>query len=302
MTAPAVEVHGLRKAFGSVQAVDDVSFFVHPGEILGFLGPNGAGKTTTIRSIMGVVAADAGLVRIHGRAPDRDLRRRIGYLPEERGLHLNARLLDAVAYLGELKGMPRGLARTRAEAWLIRLELGDALQRRTKELSRGMAQKAQVAAALINDPDILILDEPTQNLDPINVELLLGIIQEQRADGRALVISTHVMSQVESLADRIYLIAEGRGILTGEVADVRRRYAPNAVRFETPDSVDGVAGITNLRREGDGYYAELMAGATPDRVLRALVTGGIRVNRFERVLASLDDVFIQAVREARSDA
>ena len=295
---PALEIQGLRKSFADVTAVRDVSLTVEPGEILGLLGPNGAGKTTTIRAVMGIVAPDAGEIRIHGETPTIELRRRIGYLPEERGLHRGVRTLDAVEYLGRLKGLGRAQARFRAEAWLGRLDLGEATSRKTDGLSRGMAQKAQIAATLLTDPDILILDEPTQNLDPINVKLLLDIIRKRRDAGAAIVISTHVMSQVEHLADRIYLIADGRGVIEGRVADVRRAYAPNAVRFASPDRVADLPGVAELRDEDGGYYAVLDEGVAPETVLRELVQRGVRIDRFERALASLDDVFIQAVREA----
>jgi len=299
---PALEIRGLRKSFADVTAVRDVSLTVNPGEILGLLGPNGAGKTTTIRAVMGIVAPDAGDIRIHDQAPTIELRRRIGYLPEERGLHRGVRTLDAVEYLGRLKGLGRAQARLRAESWLGRLDLGEATSRKTDGLSRGMAQKAQIAATLLTDPDILILDEPTQNLDPINVKLLLDIIRERRDAGAAIVISTHVMSQVEDLADRIYLIADGRGVVEGRVADVRHAYAPNAVRFASPDRVADLPGVAELREEDGAYYAVLADGVAPETVLRELVQRGVRIDRFERALASLDDVFIQAVREAGHDA
>ena len=299
---PALEIRGLRKSFADVTAVRDVSLTVNPGEILGLLGPNGAGKTTTIRAVMGIVTPDAGDIRIHDQAPTIELRRRIGYLPEERGLHRGVRTLDAVEYLGRLKGLGRAQARLRAESWLGRLDLGEATSRKTDGLSRGMAQKAQIAATLLTDPDILILDEPTQNLDPINVKLLLDIIRERRDAGAAIVISTHVMSQVEDLADRIYLIADGRGVVEGRVADVRHAYAPNAVRFASPDRVADLPGVAELREEDGAYYAVLADGVAPETVLRELVQRGVRIDRFERALASLDDVFIQAVREAGRDA
>ena len=299
---PALEIKGLRKSFADVTAVRDVSLTVNPGEILGLLGPNGAGKTTTIRAVMGIVTPDAGDIRIHDQAPTIELRRRIGYLPEERGLHRGVGTLDAVEYLGRLKGLGRAQARLRAESWLGRLDLGEATSRKTDGLSRGMAQKAQIAATLLTDPDILILDEPTQNLDPINVKLLLDIIRERRDAGAAIVISTHVMSQVEDLADRIYLIADGRGVVEGRVADVRRAYAPNAVRFVSPDRVADLPGVAELREEDGAYYAVLADGVAPETVLRELVQRGVRIDRFERALASLDDVFIQAVREAGHDA
>jgi len=299
---PALEIRGLRKSFADVTAVRDVSLTVNPGEILGLLGPNGAGKTTTIRAVMGIVTPDAGDIRIHDQAPTIELRRRIGYLPEERGLHRGVGTLDAVEYLGRLKGLGRAQARLRAESWLGRLDLGEATSRKTDGLSRGMAQKAQIAATLLTDPDILILDEPTQNLDPINVKLLLDIIRERRDAGAAIVISTHVMSQVEDLADRIYLIADGRGVVEGRVADVRHAYAPNAVRFASPDRVADLPGVAELREEDGAYYAVLADGVAPETVLRELVQLGVRIDRFERALASLDDVFIQAVREAGHDA
>ena len=214
MDAPVLSARRLRKQYGSFIAVEDLTFDVYPGEIFGLLGPNGAGKTSTIRILMDIFKADSGEVELLGRPPGRS-RERVGYLPEERGLYRDQRVTEVLVYLARLKGVDTATARQRVQAWLERVELADWGDKRIKELSRGMQQKVQFVASLIHDPDLLILDEPFQGLDPVNVELLKGLMRSQVSEGRSIVLSAHQMNLVEELCDRILLINEGRAVLYG---------------------------------------------------------------------------------------
>ncbi|MEJ2559098.1 MAG: ATP-binding cassette domain-containing protein, partial [Anaerolineae bacterium] len=225
-----LEVKNLVKRYGNFNAVDDLSFEVYQGDVFGLLGPNGAGKTTTIRTIMDILKPDAGTVSVLGQPPGA-ARSRIGYLPEERGLYRDLKVLDVLIYLAELKGTSRATAHQRALTWLERVELADWAERKVKDLSRGMQQKLQFVASLVHDPELLILDEPFQGLDPVNVELLKGLIRELQREGKTLVLSAHQMNLVEALCDRILLINQGKGVLYGSLAEIKRRYAPHAVRL-----------------------------------------------------------------------
>ncbi len=211
MNVPLV-VSNLTKRYDAVTAVDDLSFEVHEGEVFGLLGPNGAGKTTTIRIAMGIFGADEGSVSVLGGRPDA-ARHRVGYLPEERGLYRDLKVLDTLTYLAELKGVPRKMAGERALGWLVRVDLAEWAHRPVHDLSRGMQQKVQFVASLVHDPDLLILDEPFQGLDPVNVELLNDLIRELQAQGKTIVLSAHEMSLVEALCDRIVLISRGTSVL-----------------------------------------------------------------------------------------
>ncbi|HEC22866.1 MAG TPA: ATP-binding cassette domain-containing protein, partial [Chloroflexi bacterium] len=216
MTHALLEVQGLTKRYDSFTAVDSLSFEVRKGEVFGLLGPNGAGKTTTIRIIMDILKPDGGEVRILGQPPG-TTREQVGYLPEERGLYRNLKVLDTLVYLAELKGTPRAEAHRRGLAWLEKVELAGWAGKKVKDLSRGMQQKLQFIASLIHDPELLILDEPFQGLDPVNVELLKGLIRELQAQGKTIMLSAHQMNLVEALCDRILLINQGKSVLYGEL-------------------------------------------------------------------------------------
>ncbi len=222
MTA-TLELAGLRKTFGDFVAVDDVSLAVPAGTIFGLLGPNGAGKTTTIRMIMDILAPDAGEIRLFGRPRTRGDLERIGYLPEERGLYRKMTVADHLAFLGELRGLSRRDATARAGNWLERLDIADRAQRKVEELSKGLQQKVQIAGTLIHEPELVILDEPFSGLDPINQSLFKDLLAEYKRQGRTILFSTHVMEQAEKLCDAIGLISRGRVVLSGELAEIKRR-------------------------------------------------------------------------------
>ena len=225
-----LELEHVRKTYGQVVAVDDVSLAVPRGTICGLLGPNGAGKTTTIRVIMRITLPDRGAVRLDGVAIDDDLRERIGYLPEERGLYRKMRAADHLTFLGEVRGLPRPEAKKRAEQWLERLGLADKARRRVEELSRGMQQKVQFAGAVIHDPELVILDEPFSGLDPIATRMLKDEVAAMRERGTTVLFSTHVLPQAEELCDHLCLINRGRVILQGSLAEIQARFARPACR------------------------------------------------------------------------
>jgi ABC-2 type transport system ATP-binding protein len=290
-----LEVKNLLKRYGNFNAVDDLSFEVYQGDVFGLLGPNGAGKTTTIRTIMDILKPDEGTVSVLGQPPGA-ARSRIGYLPEERGLYRDLKVLDVLIYLAELKGTSRATAHQRALTWLERVELADWAERKVKDLSRGMQQKLQFVASLVHDPELLILDEPFQGLDPVNVELLKGLIRELQREGKTLALSAHQMNLVEALCDRILLINQGKGVLYGPLAEIKRRYAPHAVRLRTPASIENLPGVARVEQR-DGTFTLTLQDVTPQELLQTLVERNIQVECFEVASAPLEEIFIAVVKE-----
>jgi len=299
MTQKMLEVHNLVKRYNGFTAVDALSFEVYEGEIFGLLGPNGAGKTTAIRTIMDICRPDEGTVQVLGQPPG-TARERIGYLPEERGLYRDLKVLEVLVYLAELKGTPRSVARPRALTWLERVELADWADHKVKDLSQGMQQKLQFVASLVHDPELLILDEPFQGLDPINVELGKGLIRELQGEGKTVVLSTHQMNLVEALCERILLINHGRAVLYGPLDEIKRRHAPHTVRLRTPAPLDALAGVARVEQRDDTFTLTL-EGITPQELLRTLVERNIPVEAFEVATVPLEEIFI-AVVKGRSDA
>jgi ABC-2 type transport system ATP-binding protein len=293
----AVNVSHLAKRFGETQAVADVSFAVEEGEIFGLLGPNGAGKTTTIRMMLDIFKPDAGEVRVFGGALDLAKKRRIGYMPEERGLYKDLKLEPTLVYLATLKGLDERTARSRLGGWLERFDLADDGQKKVKELSRGMQQKAQIIATLLHEPDLIIVDEPFAGLDPVATRLVKQVLDEQRGVGRAVLMSTHQMHQVEALCDRIVLIDEGRTVLYGPVDDIKRNFAGNAVTVEAQGDLSGLPGVLETRRENGAYHLTLATGTDPQAVLRALASrDNLKIERFELAEPSIDDIFVTVVQ------
>jgi len=289
-----LEAHNLVKRYDGFTAVDDLSFQVNQGEIFGLLGPNGAGKTTTIRIIMDIFKSDAGTVRILGQPPG-TVRERIGYLPEERGLYRDLKVLDVLLYLAALKGMPRPVARERALTWLERLDLADWAGRKVKDLSRGMQQKLQFVVSVVHDPDILILDEPFQGLDPVNVDLLKGLTRDLQREGKTVLLSAHQMNLVEVLCDRIVLINRGQAVLYGSLEEIKERYAAQTVRLRTPATLDALPGVARIERQDDEFVLTL-DDISPQELLATLVQQNIPVEAFEVGTVPLEEIFITVVK------
>jgi ABC-2 type transport system ATP-binding protein len=276
---------------------------VPTGGIFGLLGPNGAGKSTTIRLIMSILAPDEGRITLFGTGQDsRTLSARIGYLPEERGLYKKMKVLDHLVFLGEVKGIARGDARTRALAWLERLELGAWAQRKVEDLSKGMQQKVQFAGALLHEPELVILDEPFSGLDPINAQVMKDIVLEIARSGRTVLFSTHVMEQAERMCDRVAIIARGKLVVNGTVAQVKADFGGRHVALgfaHGRERAEAVLADPRLVARLDDYGAsaelKMAEGADPERLLAALVQAGVGLRRFEIVEPSLQAIFIAKV-------
>ncbi len=295
MPSAMLKIRNLIKCYGDFTAVDDLSFEVYAGEVFGLLGPNGAGKTTTIRTVMDIFKPDAGSVSVLGQPPG-VARSQVGYLPEERGLYRDLKVLETLVYLAQLKGMAGSVATQRAMAWLERVELADWAGRRVKDLSRGMQQKLQFVASLVHDPDLLILDEPFQGLDPVNVEMLKGMIRSLQQEGKTIVLSAHQMNLVEALCDRIVLINHGRAVLYGSLAEIKRCHSAHTVRLRTPAAIDDLPGVAAIERH-DGTSTLTLAGITPQDLLRTLVERAVPVETFEVASMPLEEIFISVVKE-----
>ncbi len=295
---PIVEVSHLQKHFGQVQAVSDVSFAVYPGEIFGLLGPNGAGKTTTIRMMLDIFHPDGGEVSIFGCAMTESHKSRLGYLPEERGLYKDLKLEPALLYLAQLKGLSKADARQRLEQWLRRFDLYEHRQKKIKELSHGMQQKAQLIAALLHEPDLLVIDEPFAGLDPVNTRLVKEIIKEQCAAGRAVIMSTHQLYQVEALCSRIALINQGRTVLYGQLSEIKQQFAGNAVEVVGDGAFDTLPGVRSVKQVDGAWHLYLEDGIQPRDLLRAIaLRDDMTLLRFEISYPSLDDIFISVVSQ-----
>ncbi len=307
-------VEAISKQFGDLQAVDAISFEVHPGEIFGFLGPNGAGKTTTLRMIMGITRPDSGRVLFHGR--DEVDRGGIGYLPEERGLYEDARLVDVLVYLGTLRGMSRSDAHREAMRWIQRMGLGDRYKHKVSALSKGNQQKIQFAGAVLHRPELAALDEPFAGLDPLNQELFLDLIRELKEQGTAVLLSAHQLDLVERLCDRFFLISNGRRLLAGTLSELRRLEMGGAGEIlEIDVHAPGGAAPAPFRWAGDGDRAleiawEPMSGdraraeiALPEDQslgpLLASLSDRYDVRRVHTRALSLHEIYVHAVRADR---
>jgi len=293
----AVRLDEVTKCFGDVRAVDGLSLRVPAGSVYGFLGPNGAGKTTTLRMIMNILGADSGRIEVLGNAPGGPARDRIGYMPEERGLYRKMTVGKVLAYFGALKGVSAAELATRVPQWLGRVELSGWAERKVEELSRGMHQKLQFAVTCISDPDPLILDEPFSGLDPVNLDLLKGIILEMRGQGKTFLFSTHVMHEAEQLCDFILLINKGRAVLNGTLDQIRSQRPSHAVVVEVEgDSrfIEELPWVREVKAAGRELEITLTDGADPQQILAALV-GSVRVRRFEVKRPSLHEIFVGLV-------
>ena len=291
-----VEVSGIHKSFGDKDVVHDVSFKLVSGEVFGLVGPNGAGKTTTIRMLMDIIKPDVGEISVFGQPLHEGTKNRIGYLPEERGLYQKMSVTDSLIYLARLKDVETGLARERAEELLRQVDMIAHKGKKVSELSRGMGQIIQFLVTIAHDPDLLVLDEPFAGLDPVNRMLLKSIVLELKAQGKAIVLSTHMMNEVEEMCDRILMIDNGRVVLYGNLAEIKWRYRNNSVFVAGEGPIGELEGVTG--REEHGKYAELFldGDTSPQQVLNQLIAQDVRVDRFEVSTPSLNEIFIQAVK------
>ena len=291
----AAEVNHIVKSYADKVVVNDLSFSVAQGEIFGLIGPNGAGKTTTIRMMMDIIKPDSGDVTILGEKLTEASKNKLGYLPEERGLYKKLRVIDSIVYLASLKGMNKHSAEEKANELLNQTGMLPHKEKKIEELSRGMGQIIQFIVTIIHDPELVILDEPFAGLDPVNTELLKEMFADLRNQGKAVILSTHQMNQVEELCDRILMINDGRSVLYGKLAEIKSRYRSNSVLLECEGKLGEVPGVTEKRTHKGYVELVLDENATPQQVLERLVSTGIIINRFEVATPPLNEIFLKVV-------
>ncbi len=296
---PTVELSHISKSFGSLKAVDDVSFEVEKGEIFGLLGPNGAGKTTSIRILLDIFKADQGKVSILGGPMTEAKKDHIGYMPEERGMYQDIQLDRCLLYMATLKNLSPELASQRINMYLKRFDLSSSMRKKVKELSKGMQQKAQLISTLIHEPELLIIDEPFAGLDPVNTQMVKDLLREQRDKGVTILMSTHQMHQVEELCDRIVLIDHGKTVLYGHLGDIRKQFSGHAIIVGTPNPLPSLPGVLHVEPHNSSAYRLNLAPATNTQdILRNLVERGVQVDQFEIASPTLDEMFIRVVEKA----
>ncbi|HEV3036716.1 MAG TPA: ATP-binding cassette domain-containing protein [Candidatus Angelobacter sp.] len=292
-----IELNNVRKTYDQFVAVDNLSFNIAQGTVFGLLGPNGAGKTSTIRMMIGITAPDSGEIRMFDQSFHRPQLQRVGYLPEERGLYKKMKVLDQLVFLGELHGMSAANARQKATEWCQKLEIAEKLQNKVEELSKGMQQKIQFIAALLHDPDFVIMDEPFFGLDPVNASLLKDVMLELKKQGKTILFSTHRMDQVEKLCDSICLINKGVAVLQGELKQIKARYGKNNIQIQYDGNgafLEGNPLVGSYNNYGNYVEVRLAPGADSQQLLK-MATERSRINRFELMEPSLEEIFIEVV-------
>jgi ABC-2 type transport system ATP-binding protein len=293
----AVAVHHLHKSYASVRAVRDLSFTVAPGEILGLIGPNGAGKSSTIKMILDFIRPDSGTIEIFGQPMDEATKNRIGYLPEEKGLYKRLPALDQILYLASLKGMPKAAADERAHELLRRTGMLEHKALKIKEMSKGMGQMIQLIVTIVHDPELVLLDEPFSGLDPVNTELVKTIVGDLRKEGKAIILSTHQMNQVEELCDRVLMIDHGSAVLYDGMQDIRAKFRKKTLMVAVDGELPSVPGIVERRPGRDAVELVLEPDTTPQLVLDRLREQGAIINRFEITTPTLHDIFVRLAGE-----
>lgn len=303
----AITIDGVSKRFGTHRAVEALSLVVPRGSIYGVLGPNGAGKSTTLRMINDILAPDEGTIRIlDGLLPGREAAPHIGFLPEERGLYPKMKVLEMAAFMGELRGLGRRDARARARAWLERLGLGDWLDNKVQDLSKGMQQKVQFATCLVHDPPLVILDEPWSGLDPVNADVLRDVVRDLKRAGSTIVLSTHIMEQAEQICDAVAIIAKGRLLTAGPLEAIRAAAAPvGRMRLGFADAsqveraraaLQGASLVVRVAIVSEtSLEVERAADVDPARLLAALLAAEAAPRRYEEVVPSLHQIFVDLV-------
>jgi ABC-2 type transport system ATP-binding protein len=297
---PAIALSGVTKTFGTTTAVRDLELLVPTGALYGFIGPNGAGKTTSLRMIMSILFPDCGEISVLGCASALAAKDRIGYLPEERGVYRKMKVGAFLTYMARLKGVSDADAEGRVRSWLDRVELKSVYDKKCEELSKGMQQKVQLIAAVLHQPDLLILDEPFSGLDPVNMRLLRDVIVAEHRRGATILFSTHIMIQAEEICEHIVMLHRGRKVLDESLSSIRRRHNPRAIRFEPFEAgadvtpLRQVPGVMGVQVDGSSYRVELAPGTDPVAMMLALATA-VPPSRVELQRPSLEDVFVGLV-------
>lgn len=296
---PTVQLNQIRKVYDTKVAVDGLSLTIEPGTMFGLLGPNGSGKTSSIRMMIGITVPDSGTVELFNKPFDRKLLERVGYLPEERGLYKKMHVLEQITFMGQLRGLTAHEAEKRGKAWADRLQITEALPKKTEELSKGMQQKIQFITTLIHEPDLIIMDEPFSGLDPVNGALLQDTLLELRNAGKTILFSTHRMDQVEKMCDAIAIIYRSKLVLEGTMREIKQEYPRNRVDvvFEGDDSFLNNPVAEEVQRYGNGVASLKLRGHQPDAqpLLADAVARGTRITRFEVKEPTLEEIFIERV-------
>ena len=297
---PALRLERITKSFGTTRAVDELDLVVPRGATYGFIGPSGAGKTTCIRMIMSILFPDSGQLSVLGRGSALDAKDRIGYLPEERGVYRRMRVGHFLTYIAQLKGVPEEDALPRAKDLLARTGLVDIDKKKCEELSKGMLHRVEFVAAIINRPELIILDEPFSGLDPVSVKLLKDLVAAEQQRGATILFSTHIMAHAEELCEHVVMIHRGRKVLDEPMAGLRRQYDPRIIHVEPLDessplqSLGQIPGVAEVRPMADGCAVHLHAGTEPTAVMQR-ITSTIRVARIGLARLRLEDVFLRVV-------
>jgi len=293
---PVVELAGVTKAYENKVAVNNLSLSIDVGQMFGLLGPNGAGKTSSIRMMMGITIPDSGTVRLFDKPFERKSLERVGYLPEERGLYKKMKVIEQLVFFGQLHGLTAEDARKRSISWAERMEIAESLQKKTDELSKGMQQKIQFISCLLHEPGLIVMDEPFSGLDPVNAVLVERTLLELKAQGKAILFSTHRMDQVEKLCEAICLINNGQAVLEGKVREIKSRYERNRVIVEFEGSSDFLKSDEIAESKNYSGHAEikLKPHGNAQKLLHE-ASAAATIFRFELVEPSLEEIFIQTV-------
>jgi ABC-2 type transport system ATP-binding protein len=293
---PVVELTAVTKVYENKVAVNNLSLSIEAGQMFGLLGPNGAGKTSSIRMMMGITIPDSGRVSLFDKPFERKSLERVGYLPEERGLYKKMKVVEQLVFFGQLHGLTAADARKRSITWAERMEIADALEKRTDELSKGMQQKIQFISCLLHEPGLIVMDEPFSGLDPVNAVLVERTLLDLKAQGKAILFSTHRMDQVEKLCEAICLINNGQAVLEGKVREIKSRYERNHVIVEFEGSAEFLKSAEIAESKNFSGHAEIKLKPQGDaqKLLREAAAAAT-IYRFELVEPSLEEIFIQTV-------
>jgi ABC-2 type transport system ATP-binding protein len=291
------EISHVSKIYGTTRVVDDVSFTLNPGEIFGLIGPNGAGKTTIIRMLMDIIKADSGIIKIMNELMNERTKDKIGYLPEERGLYRKLTVSQCLIYLANLKNTSSDIAEKKANELLTQTGMMPHRNKKIEALSKGMGQLIQFIATILHDPQLVVLDEPFTGLDPVNVSRIKEMIFTLKQQGKTIILSTHMMNEVEELCDRILMINKGRAVLYGELREIKSKYPVNSVLVATDNTIPELNGVREIKQ--NGHYQELLLkdNITSQMVLRELLDKHIVLTRFEIGIPSLREIFIRVIEE-----
>jgi ABC-2 type transport system ATP-binding protein len=288
----AVNINHLRKSYDGKPAVEDLTFSVNSGELLGLIGPNGAGKSTTIKILLDFLKPDSGEVSIFGEQMNEDLKNKIGYLPEERGLYKRLTAMDQILYFSSLKGMDHATAKEKAGQLLRKTGMLESKQKKIKDMSKGMGQIIQFIVTVIHDPQLIIMDEPFSGLDPVNTEMMKNFISQLRDEGKAVILSTHQMNQVEEMCDRVLMINHGREVLYGDLQEIKSNYKEHSVRVDVEGEIGKLDGVIRQKVDKGITELDLSRETSPQKILDQLQKKGSTIHHFEVKKPSLNDIFL----------